>query len=75
MDYTLFGHPESGHSYKVKLALEVAQIPHHYQVIDIGLPHLRVTRRFDARSCPEDSLVWFERPYDADTLLAQPTRA
>lgn len=39
MDYTLFGHPESGHSYKVKLALEVAQIPHHYQVIDIGLPH------------------------------------
>jgi glutathione S-transferase len=39
MDYTLFAHPESGHSYKVKLALEVARIPHHYQVIDIGLPH------------------------------------
>lgn len=38
MDYTLFGHPESGHSYKVKLMLEVAQIPHHYQFIDIGLP-------------------------------------
>ena len=39
LDYTLYGHPESGHSYKVKLALEVARIPHHYQVIDIGLPH------------------------------------
>ena len=38
MDYTLFGHPESGHSYKVKLALAVGQIPHDYQVIDIGLP-------------------------------------
>lgn len=39
MDYTLFGHPESGHSYKVKLMLEVAGIPHDYQVINIGLPH------------------------------------
>lgn len=38
MDYTLFGHPESGHSYKVKLTLQVAQIPHQYHVIDIGLP-------------------------------------
>lgn len=75
MDYTLFAHPESGHSYKVKLTMEVAQIPHHYQVIDIGLPHLRVARRFKARSYPEGSLVWFERRYDADTLLARPTRA
>lgn len=39
MNYTLFGHPESGHSYKVKLALAVAGIAHHYQVVDIGLPH------------------------------------
>lgn len=39
LNYTLFAHPESGHSYKVKLALEVAQLAHHYQVIDIGLPH------------------------------------
>lgn len=75
MNYTLFGHPESGRSYKVKLALEVAQIPIHYQVIDIGLPHLRFARRFEARSYPEGSLVWFERRYDADTLLARPTRA
>lgn len=37
MEYTLFGHPESGHSYKVKLMLEVAQVPHLYQFIDIGL--------------------------------------
>ncbi len=39
MRYTLFGHPESGHSYKVKLAIKVARIAHHYQVVDIGLPH------------------------------------
>jgi glutathione S-transferase len=39
MNYTLFGHPESGHSYKVKLALEVAGMAHHYHVVDIGLPH------------------------------------
>jgi glutathione S-transferase len=38
MDYTMFGNPESGHSYKVKLALQVAQIPHHYHVIDLDLP-------------------------------------
>ena len=38
MNYTLFAHPESGHSYKVKLALAVAGIAHHYQVVDIGLP-------------------------------------
>lgn len=39
MAHILFGHPESGHSYKVKLALEVARIPHGYRVIDITLPH------------------------------------
>lgn len=31
----LFGHPESGHAYKVKLCLTVADIPHEYEVIDI----------------------------------------
>ncbi|MEJ8849082.1 glutathione S-transferase family protein [Variovorax rhizosphaerae] len=40
MDYALYGHPESGHSYKVKLALEVAGIPHDYEVVDISGPHL-----------------------------------
>ena len=40
-DLTLFGHPDSGHSYKVKLMLEVAGLAHHYRVIDIGAPHAK----------------------------------
>lgn len=39
MQTQLYGHPESGHTYKVKLALHVAGIAHRYEVIDIGLPH------------------------------------
>lgn len=31
----LYGHPESGHSFKVKFFLEVAGIDHEYEVIDI----------------------------------------
>jgi len=50
MDYTLFGHPESGHSYKVKLMLEVAQIAHDYQVVDIALPHLARPQPFRSLS-------------------------
>lgn len=38
-DFTVYSHPESGHSYKVKLTLDVAQIPHHTVTIDISLPH------------------------------------
>ena len=37
-DFTLFAHPESGHSYKVKLLLEVAGIPHDFHIVDLGLP-------------------------------------
>jgi len=33
----LYGHPESGHSYKVKLCLSMGKIEHDYQVIDISL--------------------------------------
>jgi glutathione S-transferase len=51
MRYTLFAHPESGHSYKVKLALEVAHIEHHYQVIDIGLPHHERPEPFRSLAC------------------------
>ena len=31
----LYGHPDSGHAYKVKLCLAVADIPHDYEEIDI----------------------------------------
>jgi len=36
-DFTLYGSCESGHSYKVKLAMEVAGIAHVYQEIDLKL--------------------------------------
>ena len=38
-DLTLYGHQESGHSYKVRLALVLGQIPHRYVSIDIFIPH------------------------------------
>ena len=31
----LYGHPDSGHAYKVKLCLEIAGIAHKYEVVDI----------------------------------------
>ena len=37
MGFQLYGNCESGHSYKVKLALEVMGIPHTYQEIDLRL--------------------------------------
>jgi glutathione S-transferase len=36
---TLYGHFDSGHVYKVRLALTVAQIAHDYVHIDIWAPH------------------------------------
>lgn len=35
--FELYGSCESGHSYKVKLALEVAGVPHRYEEIDLRL--------------------------------------
>jgi glutathione S-transferase len=35
--FKLYGNCESGHSYKVKLAMEVAQVPHEYEEIDLRL--------------------------------------
>ncbi|MDO7896176.1 glutathione S-transferase family protein [Pseudomonas citrulli] len=32
---TLYGHPESGHSYKVKLMLDVAKVAYTYRQVDI----------------------------------------
>ncbi len=35
---TLFGHPDSGHAYKVRLFMCVAGIPHDYEQVDIFKP-------------------------------------
>jgi len=35
--FQLYGNCESGHSYKVKLAMEVAGVPHRYEEIDLKL--------------------------------------
>lgn len=34
----LFGHPDSGHAYKVRLFLVTAQIQHQYEMVDIWKP-------------------------------------
>ncbi|SFU76820.1 glutathione S-transferase family protein [Pseudoduganella namucuonensis] len=36
-DFKLYGNCESGHSYKVKLAMEVARVPHEYEEVDLRL--------------------------------------
>ena len=46
----LFGHPDSGHSYKVKLFLEIGEIDHSYEVIDIALPRNERPREFQEQS-------------------------
>ena len=38
MDLLLYGNRESGHSYKVRLALTLMQAPHEYRPVDIWLP-------------------------------------
>lgn len=35
---TLYGHPDSGHAYKIALALTLEQIPYSYEWIDIWAP-------------------------------------
>lgn len=44
----LYGHPESGHSYKVKLALTLLGIEHEYREVDLAAP--RAERRADWRA-------------------------
>lgn len=36
-EFKLYGNCESGHSYKVKLAMELAKVPHVYEEIDLRL--------------------------------------
>ena len=46
--YILYGHPDSGHSYKVKLALAVLGLPHEYRPVEVFAA--REERRADWRA-------------------------
>jgi glutathione S-transferase len=39
VELTLYGHRESGHTYKIRLMLAVAGLPYHYEDVDLWLPH------------------------------------
>lgn len=43
---TLFGHPDSGHAFKVRLCLSVAGIAHDYEYVDIHIPRAQRSARF-----------------------------
>jgi glutathione S-transferase len=46
----LYGHPTSGHSYKVRLFLALAGVPHDYRIADISRPHAERSADFRAAS-------------------------
>ena len=46
----LYGHPESGHTYKVALALELAGIPFDYRWVDVFKPREQRPADFQAAS-------------------------
>ena len=50
MDLTLYGARESGHSYKVRLALTLMQVPHEYHRVEIDLPREQRSTEFRAVS-------------------------
>ena len=50
MDLILYGARESGHSYKVRLALTLMHVPHEYRCVDINLPHEERPAEFRAVS-------------------------
>lgn len=50
MDLLLYGNRESGHSYKVRLALTLMQAPHEYRPVDLNLPRDRRPADFRAVS-------------------------
>ncbi len=50
MDVILYGNRESGHSYKVRLALALMQTPHEYRPVDISLPRDQRPADFRAAS-------------------------
>jgi len=46
----LYGHPESGHTYKVALALELAGVPFEYRWVDVFKPREQRAADFQAAS-------------------------
>lgn len=50
MDLILYGARESGHSYKVRLALTLMHVPHEYRCVDINLSHEQRPAEFRAVS-------------------------
>lgn len=48
----LYGHPESGHSYKVKLLMDVSGVEYEYKLIDIDLAREERPEPFRSLSLP-----------------------
>lgn len=49
---TLYGHPESGHTYKVKFLMDVSGIDYEYQLVDINLARSERPEPFRSLSLP-----------------------
>jgi glutathione S-transferase len=50
MPFVLYGHPESGHSYKVALALSMLELSYEYRVVDVFAPRNERAPDFRAAS-------------------------
>lgn len=50
MSLVFYGHPESGHSYKVALALSMLELPHEYRWVDVFAPRDQRAADFRAAS-------------------------
>jgi glutathione S-transferase len=50
MSLLFYGHPESGHSYKVALALSMLELPHEYRWVDVVAPRERRAADFRTAS-------------------------
>jgi glutathione S-transferase len=50
MSVVFYGHPESGHSYKVALALSMLELPHEYRWVDVFAPRDQRAADFRAAS-------------------------
>jgi len=63
--FRLYGYRESGHAYKIRLMLNLAQLPHDYEEIDLSLPRSERPAAFRelARFGEVPLLVHGGRPY------------
>lgn len=57
---TLYGAPNSGHSYKVRLALLLTGTAHAYRAVDLALPRGQRDAAFDAASRFGEVPLWLE---------------